>query len=145
MTKTRGGLGRGLASLIPSGPDSPISTVLISPVVSRETPLRTVARSPTPISGGEPPSHVAIDVSRETAIHPRRHLPASPWRGQPAPSVDPDQPHYREIPVTAIQPNPHNPRTVFDEDALAELEHSIRAFGLLQPVVVRQRAPGSSW
>ncbi|CAN5184211.1 ParB/RepB/Spo0J family partition protein [soil metagenome] len=49
---------------------------------------------------------------------------------------------YREIPVGAISTNPKQPRQVFDEDAQAELTHSIRAFGLLQPVVVRERAHG---
>jgi ParB family chromosome partitioning protein len=45
--------------------------------------------------------------------------------------------HFAEIPVTAIRPNPRQPRTVFDEDALAELVSSIREIGVLQPVVVR--------
>ncbi|MGZ1491018.1 ParB/RepB/Spo0J family partition protein [Brevibacterium sediminis] len=35
--------------------------------------------------------------------------------------------------------NPRQPRTVFDEDLLAELVHSIREIGVLQPVVVRQK------
>jgi len=37
-------------------------------------------------------------------------------------------------------PNPRQPRQVFDEDAMAELVHSIREVGLLQPVVVRSRS-----
>jgi ParB family transcriptional regulator, chromosome partitioning protein len=45
---------------------------------------------------------------------------------------------YREIDISAVRPNPHQPRTSFDEEALAELEHSIREFGLLQPIVVRE-------
>lgn len=44
---------------------------------------------------------------------------------------------YREIPLTEIRTNPKNPRQVFEEDALDELVHSIREFGLLQPVIVR--------
>jgi len=44
---------------------------------------------------------------------------------------------YLEIPPTQIRPNPRQPRTVFDEEALAELVHSIKEIGLLQPVVVR--------
>lgn len=44
---------------------------------------------------------------------------------------------YREIPLDAIRPNPRQPRTVFDEDELAELVHSIREIGVLQPIVVR--------
>lgn len=44
---------------------------------------------------------------------------------------------YREIDPSAIEPNPRQPRQVFDGDALAELVHSIREFGLMQPIVVR--------
>jgi ParB family chromosome partitioning protein len=38
-----------------------------------------------------------------------------------------------------IVPNPRQPRTHFDQDDLAELVHSVREFGVLQPVVVRAR------
>ncbi|WP_430591812.1 ParB/RepB/Spo0J family partition protein [Humidisolicoccus flavus] len=41
------------------------------------------------------------------------------------------------IPQLDITPNRNQPRTEFDEDDLAELEHSIREFGVLQPIVVR--------
>jgi ParB family chromosome partitioning protein len=41
-----------------------------------------------------------------------------------------------------IVPNPRQPRTHFNEDDLAELVHSVREFGVLQPVVVRQNAEG---
>ncbi len=44
---------------------------------------------------------------------------------------------YEEIPVGSIRPNPRQPRTNFDQDALAELAASIQEVGLLQPVVVR--------
>jgi ParB family transcriptional regulator, chromosome partitioning protein len=49
---------------------------------------------------------------------------------------------YREIEVSAITPNPRQPRRSFDEDALDELAESIREVGLLQPVVVRAAGPG---
>jgi ParB family chromosome partitioning protein len=41
----------------------------------------------------------------------------------------------------AISPNPRQPRQAFDEEPLAELVHSIKEVGLLQPIVVRQLAP----
>ena len=44
---------------------------------------------------------------------------------------------YREIDPSVIERNPRQPRQVFDEEALAELVHSIREFGLMQPIVVR--------
>ena len=50
--------------------------------------------------------------------------------------------HYQEIEVSAITPNPRQPRRSFDEDALEELAESIRQVGLLQPVVVRAAGPG---
>jgi ParB family chromosome partitioning protein len=53
---------------------------------------------------------------------------------------------YREISPSDIEPNPRQPRQVFDDEALAELVHSIREFGLLQPIVVRAVAgsPGGA-
>ena len=44
---------------------------------------------------------------------------------------------FAELPLSAITPNPVNPRVVFDADELAELVGSISEVGLLQPVVVR--------
>lgn len=44
---------------------------------------------------------------------------------------------FAELPVGSIRPNPKQPRTVFDEDALEELVGSIREIGVLQPIVVR--------
>src|SRR5205085_8227372 len=49
---------------------------------------------------------------------------------------------YAELPISRIHANAKQPRQVFDEDALAELTHSIREFGVLQPVVVRDDTQG---
>jgi ParB family transcriptional regulator, chromosome partitioning protein len=49
---------------------------------------------------------------------------------------------FEELPVDSIEPNPRQPREVFDPDSLAELVASIRAVGVLQPVVVRETDPG---
>ena len=49
---------------------------------------------------------------------------------------------YAELPIRDITPNPRQPRTVFDEDALNELVHSIKEIGLLQPIVVRRVGAG---
>jgi ParB family transcriptional regulator, chromosome partitioning protein len=46
--------------------------------------------------------------------------------------------YFDEIPLDAIVPNPRQPRQIFDEESLAELADSIKAVGLLQPVVVRR-------
>ena len=65
---------------------------------------------------------------------------------QPEPVTEPVEPepalvagaYFTEIPLDAITPNKQQPRTVFDDEALAELVTSIKEVGLLQPVVVRK-------
>lgn len=49
---------------------------------------------------------------------------------------------FQTIPVDAIIPNPQQPRRAFDDAELAELQASIRANGLLQPLVVRPAGTG---
>jgi ParB family chromosome partitioning protein len=44
----------------------------------------------------------------------------------------------RELPVSSIHPNPHQPRKHFDEESLASLAASIRELGVLQPILVRE-------
>jgi ParB family chromosome partitioning protein len=46
------------------------------------------------------------------------------------------------VPVRDIRPNPDQPRKYFDEERLAELATSIARYGLLQPIVLRQRPDG---
>ena len=68
----------------------------------------------------------------------------TPNAGTPASGAGPALPapvagaQYAELPIDLVVPNPRQPRTVFDEDALAELVFSIREIGLLQPIVVRR-------
>ena len=50
--------------------------------------------------------------------------------------------YFADLPVSDISPNPRQPRTVFDEEAMDELVESIHEVGLLQPVVVRPLADG---
>jgi ParB family chromosome partitioning protein len=47
-----------------------------------------------------------------------------------------------EVPVNAVGPNPKQPRTRFDDDAIASLAASIREVGILQPIVVRRAGDG---
>jgi ParB family chromosome partitioning protein len=100
VTAKRGGLGRGLGALIPSGP-------------------------PTIVPDG------SVEVSTDSS-------PVESFVLDRAAGA-----HFAELPVGSIQPNPRQPRQVFDDEALAELVHSIREIGLLQPVVVRPTGPGS--
>jgi ParB family chromosome partitioning protein len=48
----------------------------------------------------------------------------------------------REVPLELVRPNPRQPRRSFDEDALTRLAESIRARGVLQPIVVRALSSG---
>ncbi len=50
--------------------------------------------------------------------------------------------YLREVPVGNISPNPNQPRGRFDEEGLVELAHSIREFGVLQPILVRPMPDG---
>ncbi len=54
-----------------------------------------------------------------------------------------DQPRLEDIPVSAIEPNPLQPRIHFDEETLAELAESVREIGVLQPVLVRPLGDGT--
>lgn len=45
--------------------------------------------------------------------------------------------YLKELALSQIVPNPHQPRAVFDEDELMELADSIKQVGVLQPIVVR--------
>jgi ParB family transcriptional regulator, chromosome partitioning protein len=94
----KGGLGRGLAALIPTAPID-------------AAPMGTSA------SGSVSPERPSGD----------RDVPTGQITGA----------SYQELPIGSIVPNPRQPRQVFDDDALAELAHSIKEFGLLQPIVVR--------
>jgi ParB family chromosome partitioning protein len=47
-----------------------------------------------------------------------------------------------EVPVNAVSPNPKQPRTHFDDEAIASLAVSIREVGILQPIVVRKAGAG---
>jgi len=101
-TRKRSGLGRGLASLIPTGPAEG----------DGDTFGHRMGDAATDVVFGGPTAPDAAPVGDVGAV-------------------------YREIDPSAIDPNPRQPRQVFDEEALAELVHSIREFGLMQPIVVR--------
>ncbi|MGC4934463.1 ParB/RepB/Spo0J family partition protein [Gordonia sp. DT30] len=124
----RGGLGRGLAALIPTGPtdDDPTAPKLGS--AAADVVLGTGTTGATAPSNAPASNPAAGAGSGSSAPTP------------PTPAGTPDEVGavYRELPPQIIQPNPHQPRTVFDEDALNELIHSIREFGLMQPIVVRK-------
>ena len=52
-------------------------------------------------------------------------------------------PDMRELPIELVKPNPGQPRSRFDEDALQALSESIKASGVVQPLIVRSLSDGS--
>jgi ParB family chromosome partitioning protein len=72
-----------------------------------------------------------------SALLPGRSPSSPPAAPAPAPEVKPSAtPGY--LPLASIHANPMQPRTVFQADRLEELAASIRANGIIQPIVVRQ-------
>lgn len=126
MSKPRGGLGRGLAALIPTGPQ----TTVVSDAFMNGRPPKTAATTVSKIDLTESRTGPVSNTSSPSPSHETTSMQAST-------AEDPAGPRYAEIPISDIRANPRNPRSSFDEDALAELEHSVREFGLLQPIVVR--------
>lgn len=61
---------------------------------------------------------------------------------QTTPSTDEKQDSIQEIPVSAIEPNPFQPRKDFDPEALQELAESIKVQGIIQPITVRRLEAG---
>ncbi|WP_182378618.1 ParB/RepB/Spo0J family partition protein [Nocardioides sp. WS12] len=110
----RRGLGRGLGSLIPTAP--PVNPTF------QDADLSAGATSSPSVDPG------STDSARGPQIEDSGLAPV-------------EGAYFAELPVDHIKPNAVNPRTVFDEDAMAELVHSIREIGLLQPVVVRRTGP----
>ena len=61
----------------------------------------------------------------------------------PRSGTDDDESTFQELPLGAITPNQRQPRTQFDEEALAALTVSVRELGVLQPVLVRATGGGT--
>lgn len=77
-------------------------------------------------------------VSRETQPDvPRETEPMSETTHEQAIEI-PDGARFSEISVASIDPNPHQPRQVFDDEELTELAESIAEIGVLQPIIVRE-------
>jgi ParB family transcriptional regulator, chromosome partitioning protein len=128
----RGGLGRGLAALIPTS----------APPVEQPTLPETDGDGPahaaeTPVAPG-----AAGTPSASVTLLPPAAQAAATVAAQAEAAVGVPGAQLREVAVTDVVPNPRQPRQVFDDEALEELTYSVREFGLLQPIVVRERAEG---
>lgn len=115
MAAKRTGLGRGIGALIPTTEpttERPVD-VFFPGASATATAVRTRTERNGDAAPAEPDDLVAVPGARLISVNPAE-----------------------------IVPNPRQPRTVFDPDDLAELVHSVKEFGVLQPVVVRRNADG---
>jgi ParB family chromosome partitioning protein len=141
MTR-RGGLGRGLGALIPTGSGplehpngagEQVGTGLATSTSAADAPndagavtAVTVTNGASAVAGTSPSESPHANAADVTADGP---LPVpGAW--------------FIELPVSEITTNARQPRQVFDQEALDELTHSVREFGVLQPVIVRQVPDG---
>lgn len=103
--------------VVPTGKST--TKPITKPSVKQST--KVLAKTPTKSSSPEPSSAASITNQGPTAIAGLT---------------------FAELSVRSIVPNAQQPRQVFDDDALAELVHSIQEVGLLQPIVVRPASGG---
>lgn len=117
----RTGLGRGIGALIPTTENAEARPVDVFFPGASST-VRTGAGATDVVDATDTPDATDAATADLVAVPGARLV-----------SVDPND----------IVPNPRQPRTNFDPDDLAELVHSIREFGVLQPVVVRTNEDGA--
>jgi len=120
----RRGLGRGLGSLIPTAPVEAEGSGSLAPSGASDGGVP---------DGGEPQGRESSQPAAAPAARTADGAELAPVDGA----------WFAEVPIDQIVPNAVQPRHVFDEEAMAELVHSIREVGLLQPVVVRRTGPES--
>lgn len=109
MATKRTGLGRGIGALIPTGEDRASRPVDVFFPEAAKTPAVTTAVAVVEqAANSEADGLVTVPGARLASLNPHD-----------------------------IEPNAQQPRSVFDPEDLAELVHSVREFGVLQPIVVR--------
>jgi ParB family chromosome partitioning protein len=118
---------------IPSGSDSGSAK---APSKSAAAASKSVAAKPaTKRSSSAPAKNADPDETGSTPVAARAaRTSATPSEVE---LVEVPGARFAEIPVTDIHPNRKQPRSVFDEDDMAELVHSVKEIGVLQPIVVR--------
>ena len=128
----RRGLGRGLGAIIPEVNVSRETT-------AAEATADDVVATPASVAAESTPVNALIGSA--TKANPAGTGKVEP-QGEPKLPVPVAGLTFTELSIDDIVPNHAQPRTVFDEEALAELVHSIQEIGLLQPIVVRTAGKG---
>ncbi len=113
---------------------SPQSNITIQSLDDLQSPISQ--KNQTPVPSNAQTVAISQDVNYEAPSLVGEQVP------QPAPVLEnPDRVSYadaqiQEIEVSKIQPNPFQPRKVFEPNALKELADSIKEHGVIQPLVV---------
>lgn len=159
MSEKRRGLGRGLGALIPSSPATGAVGAGASAASSRPVDLffPEARKTPADVADAVELESAAVDVAAvvesagvesgngktpakapaKTAASKSAAAKTSAAEAPQLELVEVPGARFAEIPVTDIHPNRKQPRSVFDEDDMAELVHSVKEIGVLQPIVVR--------
>lgn len=138
--KKRSGLGRGIGALIPQateGAERPVDVFFPAGAAAKAAEAQQAQAQAQKVNEQE----TVVGQSREADIDTDTRLGAA--------RVTEAGTELRAVPgatlthlvVDDVVPNRLQPRTEFDEDALDELTHSIREFGVFQPIVVREIEP----
>jgi ParB family transcriptional regulator, chromosome partitioning protein len=171
MSEKRRGLGRGLGALIPpppparptgGKPDRPVDVFFTErqdgesdgpadialPITARSSVATKNDKGDAAATSGPELDDASVGSAVTTATDDLTVDGKSAVPAQSAPSgpelVPVPGAYFAELPVGSIIANRKQPRQVFDEEALAELVHSVREIGVLQPIVVRALPDGDS-
>lgn len=141
----RRGLGRGLGALIPTAPaeeaesGSPASGPSTTPGSNGAGSAPGAVELPAAPAGATTVPGAAVNGNASsTGREARDEAGGTAGVEGVAGGGIPSGAYFAELPIKQIVPNQWQPRQVFEEEALAELVHSIREIGLLQPIVVRK-------
>jgi ParB family chromosome partitioning protein len=129
----RRGLGRGLGSLIPTGPPEQAGPRAEEQDASSSSYVGAHSAVNAAVQA-------AAESAAETGLNGSGTATATLLEERPAQVAGA---YFAELPVSSISPNARQPRQDFDEEAMAELVHSVKEVGLLQPVVVRRTGASS--
>ncbi|GAA2740229.1 hypothetical protein GCM10009868_01620 [Terrabacter aerolatus] len=148
MAEKRRALGRGLGALIPSAPSGGAGRPVDVFFTEQKQPDVPGASTPADGSADGQATEATVTSGANGAGNAASTLEATVGPSTDGATND-DGSHqsglaavpgaeFAELDIESIRPNPKQPRTVFDEDHMAELVHSIREIGVLQPIVVRR-------
>ncbi|KUM38068.1 ParB/RepB/Spo0J family partition protein [Arthrobacter sp. EPSL27] len=108
-----------------------------APAVKAATPKAATSKAATSKAAEQSDAGKAAEDDSPSATVPATPAAEPVTEDQGPELVEVPGVRFAEIPVTDIHPNRKQPRSVFDEDDMAELVHSVREIGVLQPIVVR--------